>query len=126
MVTVDTLLAIDLLGQAVITHLGPDPIGSPGGQLEYTIGAHYSKGGRAISTLLSTAKGGTVSRIVPMVQPGTVVTIPLYYVDNLVTEYGAVNLNNKTSRERAELIISVAHPDFRAELKEAANKMFYP
>ncbi len=126
LVTVNTLLSIDLLGQAVITHLGTDPITTPGGQLEYTLGAHYSKGGRAIQGLLSTAKGGTVSRIVPTIQPGTAVTLPLFYIDHLVTEHGAVNLNNKTSRERAELIASVAHPKFRDELRDAAKRMFYP
>ena len=126
MVSINNALTIDLKGQVVISHLGPTPISGPGGQVEYTIGAHYSKGGRCLLTLLSTAKGGAVSRIVPQFEPGTVVLIPNIYVDYLVTEHGIVNLDCKSDRERAEAIISVAHPDFQAELRKAARKMFYP
>ncbi len=126
MVSINNGLAIDLNGQVVISHLGSRPISGPGGQVEYTIGSHYSKGGRCFLALLSTAKGGTVSRIVPQLDPGTVVLIPNVYVDYLVTEHGIVNLDCKTDRERAEAIISVAHPDFRPELRKAARKMFYP
>jgi 4-hydroxybutyrate CoA-transferase len=126
MLSINTAIAIDLNGQAVISHLGPTPISGPGGQVEYTIGSHYSKGGRCFLTLLSTAKGGTVSRIVPQLVPGSVVLIPNIYVDYLVTEHGIVNLECKSDRERAEAIISVAHPDFQPDLRKAARKMFYP
>lgn len=126
MVSINSAVGIDLNGQAVISHLGPTPISGPGGQVEYNIGAHYSKGGRSFLALLSTARGGTVSRIVPHFEPGTVVLIPNIYVDYLVTEYGVANLDCKSDRERAEAIISVAHPDFQPELRKAARKMFYP
>ncbi len=126
MVSINTGLAIDLLGQLVIDHLGPVPISGPGGQVEFCIGAHYSKGGRSITSLMSTAKQGTISRIVPQLEKGTVVEIPLTYVDYLVTEYGMVNLDGKTRRERAEAIISIAHPDFQPELRRAAQKLFWP
>ena len=126
MVAINNILTVDLLGQVVVTHIGPTPISGPGGQVDFCIGAHYSKGGRSISMLKSTAVNGTVSRIMPVLEPGTVVMIPMVYLDYLVTEYGIANLDCKSRRERAEAIISVAHPDFRDELREAAKKMFYP
>jgi len=126
MVAINNILTVDLLGQVVVTHIGATPISGPGGQVDFCIGAHYSKGGRSISMLKSTAVNGTVSRIMPVLEPGTVVMIPMVYLDYLVTEYGIANLDCKSRRERAEAIISVAHPDFRDELREAAKKMFYP
>lgn len=126
MVTVNSAAGIDLTGQALISHLGPMPISGPGGQVEYTIGSHYSKGGRSFLCLLSTAKGGTVSRIVPHFEPGTVTMLPSVYVDYLVTEFGIVNLEGKSDRQRAEAIISVTHPDFQPELQKAAASMFWP
>jgi len=123
MVAINSILSIDLLGQIVLTHLGPVPIVGPGGQVEYAIGAHYSRGGRNISVLISTAKEGTVSRIVPQFEPGTAVMLPAVYADYLVTEYGIVNLNNKSRRQRAEAVISVAHPDFRSELMREAKSL---
>lgn len=126
MVSINTAIAVDLNGQAVISHLGPVPVSGPGGQVEYCIGSHYSKGGRSITCLLSTAKGGSVSRIVPQFEAGSVIMIPNIYVDYLVTEYGIANLDCKSARERAEVLISVAHPDFRDELRDAARKLFWP
>ena len=126
MVAVNNILGVDLLGQVVITHIGPTPISGPGGQVDFCVGAHYSKGGRSISMLKSTALNNTVSRIVPTLEAGTVIMIPMVYLDYLVTEYGIANLDCKSRRERAEAIISVAHPDFRDELTQAAKKMFYP
>ena len=126
MVAVNNILGVDLLGQVVITHLGPIPITGPGGQVDFCVGAHYSRGGRSISMLKSTALDNTVSRIVPTFEAGTVIMIPMVYLDYLVTEYGIANLDCKSRRERAEAIISVAHPDFRDELTQAAIKMFYP
>jgi 4-hydroxybutyrate CoA-transferase len=126
MVAINNLLTIDLLGQGVITHIGATPISGPGGQVDFCIGAHYSRGGRSISMLKSTAVDGTVSRIMTRLEPGTVVLIPNVYIDYLVTEYGIANLDCKSRRERAEALISVAHPDFRDELRQAAKEMFYP
>ncbi len=126
MVAINNLLAVDLLGQVVITHIGSTPISGPGGQVEYCIGAHYSRGGRSIATLSSTALEGKVSRIVPKFEAGTVVMIPMVYLDYLVTEHGIVNLDCKSRRERAEALISVAHPDFQPDLRQAAKEMFYP
>ncbi len=106
--------------------LGAKPMSSVGGQVDFTIGAHYSQGGRSISCLMSTALGGKVSRIVPRFEEGSVVDLPMHYIDWLVTEYGAVNLEYKTTKQKAEAIISVAHPDFQPELRQAARKFFYP
>ena len=126
MVAINNILGVDLLGQIVITHLGTTPITGPGGQVDFCIGAHYSKGGRSISMLKSTALDGKASRIVPKFEAGTVIMIPMVYLDYLVTEFGVANLDCKSRRERAEAIISVAHPDFRDELRRAAKEMFYP
>ena len=126
MVAINNILTVDILGQVVITHIGSTPITGPGGQVDFCIGAHYSRGGRSISMLKSTALDGKVSRIVPKLDAGTVVMIPMVYLDYLVTEYGIANLDCKSRRERAEAIISVAHPDFRDKLRAAAEEMFYP
>jgi len=126
MVAINSILAVDLLGQVVITHLGSTPISGPGGQVEYCIGAHYSKGGRSIAMLSSTALRGKVSRIIPKLEAGTAVMIPMVYLDYLVTEYGIANLDCKSRWERADALISVAHPDFQPELRTAAKEMFYP
>ena len=126
MVAINNILSVDLLGQVVITHLGSTPISGPGGQVDFCVGAHYSKGGRSISMLKSTALDGKVSRIVPRFEAGTVIMIPMVYLDYLVTEFGIANLDCKSRRERAEAVISVAHPDFRDELRQAAREMFYP
>jgi 4-hydroxybutyrate CoA-transferase len=126
MVAINNILGVDLLGQAVVTNIGPTPIGGMGGQLDYCVGSHYSKGGRSISMLKSTALDGKVTRIVPSFEQGTVIGLPMFYLDYLVTEYGVVNLDCKSRRERAEALISVAHPDFRPALMQAAKEMVYP
>ncbi len=124
MVAINNALAVDLLGQVVVTHVGAVPLGSPGGSLEYCIGAHYSKGGRAIFAIQSTALNGRVSRIVPRLDPGAVVAVPMFYADYVVTEHGIANLDCKNIRERAEALIGIAHPDFQPELRSAARELF--
>ena len=74
--------------------------------------------------LPSTARGGKVSHIMPRLPEGTLTTIPHGCTDYIATEFGAIRLWGKSLRERAEALISIAHPDFRAELKEEAGKMF--
>jgi 4-hydroxybutyrate CoA-transferase len=90
------------------------------------MGAMYSKGGRSIMVLPSTAKKGQLSRIVPMLESGSTLTTPRQYMDFVVTEFGIVNLQGKTQRQRAEALISIAHPDFQPELRKQAKKMFWP
>mgnify|MGYP000032388119 CR=1 FL=1 len=125
MVAINTAVGVDLYGQVAVEQWQGLVIGGIGGQLEYTVGSHYSRGGRSITCLLSTTPDGQ-SRIVPRLPEDSLVTIPASYVDYLVTEYGVVNLEFKTRRERAEAIISIAHPDFRHELMREARKMFWP
>jgi 4-hydroxybutyrate CoA-transferase len=126
MVACNSILGVDLLGQVNLDWLNGVPISGTGGNVEYTIGSHYSKGGRSISCLLSTAKENTVSRIVPQFERGNYIEIPMTYLDYLITEYGVVNLSQKSRRQRAEAIISVAHPDFQPELRKAARQLFWP
>jgi 4-hydroxybutyrate CoA-transferase len=126
MVSVNTALSIDLTGQVACESFGPRMYSGVGGQLDFTIGAMLAKNGRAITLLPSTAKQGTVSRIVPLHPEGTVVSVPRTYVNYVVTEYGVVNLLGKSQRERAELLISLAHPDFRADLRREARRLFWP
>ena len=126
-VSMNNALSVDLTGQICFESiLGGIPMQGPGGQPDFHIGAFYSKGGRAISALYSTAVDGTVSRIVPQFEEGTVVSVPRSHADYIVTEYGVAKLIGKSFRERAEELISIAHPDFRAELRKEAKKLFWP
>ncbi len=125
-VAVNSTLAIDLTGQAAAESLGPQMYSGIGGQMTFMIGAMYSKGGRSIMVLPSTAKKGQLSRIVPMLEPGSTLTTPRQYMDFVITEFGIVNLQGKTQRQRAEALISIAHPDFRPELTKQTKKLFWP
>ncbi|MFC1987002.1 acetyl-CoA hydrolase/transferase family protein [Chloroflexota bacterium] len=122
---INSALSIDLTGQIGAESIGPIMIGGPGGQLAFAIGAQFSKGGRFVSVLPSTARGGTVSRIVPLLAEGTVVTVPRTLTDIVVTEYGIAHLRNKSQRERALELITIAHPDFRGKLKREAEKLYW-
>lgn len=125
-VAVNGTLAIDLTGQAAAESIGPQMYSGIGGQMAFMIGAMYAKGGRSIMVLPATAKKGQLSRIVPMLEPGSTLTTPRQYMDFVITEFGVVNLQGKTQRQRAEALISIAHPDFQPELKKQARKMFWP
>jgi 4-hydroxybutyrate CoA-transferase len=81
-----------------------------------------SPGGRSITVLPSTARGGTVSRIVSLFPEGQIVSLPRTYVDYVVTEYGIASLAGKSEQKRAEALIDIAHPRFREELRTAARK----
>ena len=121
---INSALTVDLTGQIAAESLGSTMISTTGGQLAFAIGASMSKGGRSIVTLHSTVKDDTVSCIVPALSSGTVVTVPRVLADIVVTEYGIAYLRGKTQRERAQELISVAHPDFRAQLNKEARKLF--
>lgn len=120
---INSALSIDLTGQIVLNYLDGRPISGIGGNLDFTIGSHYSKGGRSAHCLMSTAKGGTASRIVPQHPAGAVIGIPRTYVDYVITEHGVVNLEGRSERERAQALISIAHPDFRDDLTHAGKKL---
>ena len=101
-------------------------MGGPGGQPDAHLGALLSNGGRGITVMRSAVLGGTVSTIVSQLEPGTVVTVGRHYADYIVTEYGIAKLMGKNFRERSEELISIAHPDFRAELRKEAKRLFWP
>ena len=123
-VAIDQALAVDLTGMIAAESVGPRVVGAAGGQLAFAIGAGLSKGGRFITVLPSTAKNGTVSRIVPTLEPGTIVTVPRTLADIVVTEYGIARLRGKSQRQRAKELINIAHPDFREDLRKASHKLF--
>jgi 4-hydroxybutyrate CoA-transferase len=118
MVAVNSALEVDLTGQVCADSLGSTLYSGIGGQLDFIRGAARSKGGVPIIALPSTAKGGTVSRIVPALAPGAGVVTSRGDVHWVVTEFGAVNLHGKNIRQRAQLLIEIAHPKFRAWLSD--------
>ncbi len=117
---INSAIQLDLTGQVCADSFGHRIYSGIGGQMDFIRGAALSRGGRAVIALPSTAKGGAVSRFVPELAAGSGVVTTRGHVHWVVTEYGAVNLHGKTLRERAALLISVAHPDFRGELKQWA------
>ena len=121
-VSINNALAVDLTGQiASESVFGGRMYNGIGGQPETHIGALYSEGGRAITLLYSTALRGAISRIVAKLESGEMVTMPRFWADTIVTEYGVAHLLGKNHRERAEALIAIAHPDFRPELQKAAS-----
>jgi 4-hydroxybutyrate CoA-transferase len=126
MVAINNALAVDLMGQITAETLGTKSLSVAGGQIPFVLGAWLSNGGRAITVLPSTARDGTVSRIMPALPLGTAVTIQRNCADFIVTEYGVAKLRGKSARKRTEELISVAHPDFRAELRKEAQKLYWP
>lgn len=127
-VTVNNALVVDLTGQVCAESLGHRMYTGVGGQTVFMIAGAYSPGGKSISVLPSssvpTATGRRVSRIVPVLDPGSVVTVPRTFVDYVVTEYGIATLRGKTIKERAREMVSIAHPDFRAELARQAKELY--
>jgi len=122
MVAINSAIEVDLTGQVCSDSIGPYIYSGFGGQVDFIRGAARSKGGRPIIALPATARGGTMSRIVPFLKHGAGVVTSRADVFYVVTEFGAVNLFGKNLRERAEALISIANPDFRAELEEAAKE----
>lgn len=123
-VSINSCIEVDLMGQVNSETIGSKQFSGVGGQVDYIRGAAMSKEGISIIAIPSTARRGTVSRIVPNLAPGVAVTTSRNDIQYVVTEYGIANLKGKTLRERAEALIAVAHPDFRAELTEEVKKRF--
>jgi 4-hydroxybutyrate CoA-transferase len=119
MVAINSALQVDLYGQVNAETIGTLQFSGVGGQVDFVRGATLSKGGKSIIALPSTAAGGKLSRIVPYLDHGSVVTTSRCDVHYVATEYGAVNLKGKSVRERAEALIGIAHPKFRDELAKA-------
>jgi itaconate CoA-transferase len=123
MISINSTIEVDLLGQCNSEYLGGFEFSGTGGQLDYVRGAFNSKGGKSIIAFYSTAHHGEVSRVVPRFAAGTVTTTPRMDTHYLVTEYGAVNLMGKSTCERAVEIVKLAHPKFRDSLMAEARKM---
>jgi 4-hydroxybutyrate CoA-transferase len=116
-VAINSAIQIDLTGQVCADSIGHRIFSGIGGQMDFIRGAALSRGGKPIIALPSTASGGKISRLVVELNAGAGVVTTRGHVHWVVTEYGAVNLHGKTLRERGEQLISIAHPDFRAELR---------
>jgi len=128
MVAINNALAIDLTGQITAEGLGTRQISVAGGQIPFVFGALLSKGGHSITVLPSTAKtkDGFVSRIMPVLPQGTPITTLRNCTQYVVTEYGIADIWGKSVRNRCEELISIAHPDLRAELRKEAQKLYWP
>lgn len=124
MICINSALQVDLTGQVNAESMGYVQYSHVGGQQDLNMGAFLSKGGKGIIALESTAetKKGTISRIVPHLDYGSFVTTGRNDVHYVVTEYGVADLKVWSVRERVKRLISIAHPDFRDELKFAAEK----
>lgn len=122
MVSINTALQVDLTGQCCSESLGPRQWSGTGGVVDFVVGAQKAHGGKSIIALPSTASEGTVSRIVPFLSPGAIVSVSRNDVDYVVTEFGIARLTGRSVRERVANLIAVAHPDFRQELMEQARR----
>ena len=125
-ISINNAIDMDLFGQVNAESAGLKHISGTGGQLDFVMGAYLSKGGKSFICMSSTVTGkdGTMkSRIVPTLTPGSIATDPRSCVHYIVTEYGMVNLKGLSTWERAEALIGIAHPDFRDQLIQDAEKM---
>ena len=122
MVAINSALQVDMTGQVCSDSIGNQFYSGIGGQVDFLRGASRSKGGKAIIAISSTAKNGTISRIVPMLDPGAGVVTSRGLVRYVVTEYGVAYLHGKSIRERAKALINIAHPQFREGLYEYCEK----
>ena len=121
MISINSALQVDLIGQVNAEMIGSRQFSGIGGQVDFVRGASRSLGGKSIIALPSTASGGTISRIAVDLDHGAAVSTSRNDVHCIVTEYGVANLRGKSLRERARALISIAHPDFRADLEAAAT-----
>jgi len=124
LISINSILEVDLTGQCNAEFLGGHQYSGTGGQLDFVRGAFDSRGGKSFLAFHSSARGGEVSRVVPRFAADDVVTTPRMDTHYLVTEYGVVNLKGKSTRERALDIIGIAHPKFRDDLLREAENMY--
>ena len=124
LVSVNSCIEIDLMGQVVSDTIGEYQFSGIGGQVDFVRGATMSKGGRSIMAMPSSAKGGTISKIVPKITDYSAVATTRNDVNYVVTEYGIAQLKGKTMKERARALINIAHPNFREDLAKEYEKRF--
>jgi butyryl-CoA:acetate CoA-transferase len=125
-VGINNAIEVDLYGQVASESSGIRHISGTGGQLDFILGSYYSKGGKGLICLTSTfvnKNGSLQSRIKPMLTPGAVVTVPRSINFYVITEYGIAMLKGKSTWQRAEALINIAHPDLRDELIREAERM---
>ncbi len=127
MVSINTCIMVDFTGQVASESIGINQYSGTGGQTDTAVGAieGFDKKGKSIIACRATAKDGKISTIVPTLPEGTAVTLHRSNTDYIVTEHGIARLTGLTVKERTEALISIAHPDFREELKQKAEKMGY-
>jgi acyl-CoA hydrolase len=122
-VAINSAIQVDLTGQVCADSIGHRIYSGIGGQMDFIRGAALSPGGKPIIALPATAAGGKVSRITSQLAAGAGVVTTRGHVHWIVTEYGAVNLHGLTLRERADALISIAHPAFQAELRQDLQRI---
>lgn len=125
MVSINSAIQVDLTGQVCADSIGTRFYSGVGGQIDFVRGAARSRGGMPIIALPSTARGGEISRISAILEPGAGVVTTRNDVHFVATEFGVADLYGRSIRERIRLLIDIAHPKFRAELSEAAER-YYP
>ncbi|NLN70806.1 MAG: acetyl-CoA hydrolase/transferase family protein [Chloroflexi bacterium] len=123
MISVNTALQVDILGQVCSQSIGTRHFSGTGGQLDTHRGAQMSPGGRGIIALRSTAKNGAISTIVPTLAPGAGVTVPSQDVDTIITEFGVAELRGRCIKARMEALANIAHPDFRDWIRDEAHRL---
>jgi len=121
-ISINAALEVDLWGQVCAESVGTKHMSGSGGQIDYVRGACQSKGGKSFIAFSATAKGGTISKIKPILTPGAVCTTSKNDVDYIVTEFGIAHMRGRSLGERAKQLIAIAHPDFRDELTFEAKK----
>jgi 4-hydroxybutyrate CoA-transferase len=124
MVSINSTLQVDLTGQAASESIGYKQFSGTGGQADFIRGAAWSNGGRSILAFHSTATGGRISRIVPHLDEGAVVTTTRADIHYVVTEYGIADLRGRSVPDRAKALISIAHPNFRDELEREFQRIY--
>jgi butyryl-CoA:acetate CoA-transferase len=125
-IAINNAIEVDLFGQVCSESVGTAHISGTGGQFDFIFGAFNSHGGKGIIGISATFKdkdGNLKSRIVPTLRPGSIVTVPRSVVQYIATEFGIVQLKGKSTWERAEALINIAHPMFRDELIKQAQEM---
>ena len=125
MISINSCLEVDLMGQVASETIGMRQYSGIGGQVDFIRGASLAREGKAIIAMRSTAAGGTISRIKPFLTKGAAVSTSRNDVDYIVTEYGVARLKGRTLQHRAQDLISIAHPDFRPALIEEYESRFH-
>jgi 4-hydroxybutyrate CoA-transferase len=124
MVSINSALCVDLLGQAAADMMGPRQYSGVGGQVEFVRGCRVSKGGRSLIALAAASSDGKISRIVPALAQGQAVTTSRNDIDYVITDHGIAHLRGRTVKERARMLVAIAAPQFRDWLREEFARVY--